>query len=285
MDFSGVWAQLSIYLLTLTHRRRLLGSPPLSIKPAPQIITRVFTLFMRLAEVVEKLWEELPPFLSLVRVITTASSPLSTNELRKIIFNVSGDILSCSGCRSSPTIVRVAICVEMVQHFNVSRTCIVSRLQTAIREHSFPDMSEFEEHIVRLMFYTNRMSGTMTLEENGVENGDEILVLQELSGGKPVIYLFPPSPIANEAHTNPRPPISPPNTPSSELAAFDPSRLIILPSNSALLPFDKVTGYIDDALLANVPEEEWSRIVGVDRSKATNASLFWVLEWGGTETK
>ncbi|KAG8721305.1 hypothetical protein FRC11_002943, partial [Ceratobasidium sp. 423] len=163
-----------------------------------------------------------------------------------------------------------------------------------------------------------------------------------------VAYLF------REAHTNPQPPISPPTTPSAELVTFDPARPTIHPSNSALLPFDKVTGYIDDALLAmelhteartsfitywlpklskhthialrflpqnqyeasaplqitpapeittrvfmlfmgvresdlgawvpaRVPAQEWSRIVGVDRAKAKDASLFRVLEWGGME--
>ncbi|KAG8684721.1 hypothetical protein FRC11_011690 [Ceratobasidium sp. 423] len=38
--------------------------------------------------------------------------------------------------------------------------------------------------------------------------------------------------------------------PSTELVAFDPARPTVLPSNSAVLPFNKVTGYIDDALLA-----------------------------------
>ncbi|KAG8747576.1 hypothetical protein FRC11_012296, partial [Ceratobasidium sp. 423] len=152
-----------------------------------------------------------------------------------------------------------------------------------------------------------------------------------------------------EAHTNPRPPVSP-TTQFTELVAFDPARPTVHPSNSALLPFDKVTGYIDDALLAMelhteartsfitywlpnlskhthialrflpqdqyeasapfqitpapeittrvfmlfmgvresdlgawVPAQEWSRIVGVDRAKAKDASLFRVLEWGGME--
>ncbi|EUC55128.1 ubiquitin family protein, putative [Rhizoctonia solani AG-3 Rhs1AP] len=58
-----------------------------------------------------------------------------------------------------------------------------------------------------------------------------------------VAYLF------WEAHTSPKLPISPPTTPS-RLLSFDPARPSILPSDSALLPFDKVTGYIDDALLA-----------------------------------
>ncbi|KAG8735068.1 hypothetical protein FRC11_003471 [Ceratobasidium sp. 423] len=35
-----------------------------------------------------------------------------------------------------------------------------------------------------------------------------------------------------------------------ELVAFDPARPTVLPSNLAVLPFDKVMGYIDDALLA-----------------------------------
>ncbi|CAE6418931.1 unnamed protein product [Rhizoctonia solani] len=64
-----------------------------------------------------------------------------------------------------------------------------------------------------------------------------------------VTYLF------WEALTNPKLPLSPSITqPSSPVKApfstFDPSSPILLPSHSALLPFDKVTGYIDDVLLA-----------------------------------
>ncbi|CAE6470268.1 unnamed protein product [Rhizoctonia solani] len=42
-----------------------------------------------------------------------------------------------------------------------------------------------------------------------------------------------------------------PSSPVEALTrSFDPASPVLLPSHSALLPFDKVTGYIDDALLA-----------------------------------
>ncbi|CAE6332272.1 unnamed protein product [Rhizoctonia solani] len=64
-----------------------------------------------------------------------------------------------------------------------------------------------------------------------------------------VAYLF------WEAHTNPRllpsPPVTRPNTPvETPSLAFDPADPYLLPSQSALLPFEKVTSYIDDVLLA-----------------------------------
>ncbi|CAE6455774.1 unnamed protein product, partial [Rhizoctonia solani] len=58
-----------------------------------------------------------------------------------------------------------------------------------------------------------------------------------------------------EARINPKPLSSPPTArPSSPFEAlshsFDPASPTILPNHSALLPFDKVTGYVDDVLLA-----------------------------------
>ncbi|KAF8676591.1 Ubiquitin-like protein [Rhizoctonia solani] len=63
-----------------------------------------------------------------------------------------------------------------------------------------------------------------------------------------VAYLF------WEAHTSPRlpsPPVTRPGTPV-EISAltFDPSSPVLLSSQSVLLPFDKITGYIDDVLMA-----------------------------------
>ncbi|CAE7142219.1 unnamed protein product, partial [Rhizoctonia solani] len=64
-----------------------------------------------------------------------------------------------------------------------------------------------------------------------------------------VAYLF------WEAHTNPKllssPPVTQPSSPAETIPyTFDPASPILTPSHSALLPFDKVTEYIDDALLA-----------------------------------
>ncbi|QRV96136.1 ubiquitin-like protein [Ceratobasidium sp. AG-Ba] len=65
-----------------------------------------------------------------------------------------------------------------------------------------------------------------------------------------VAYLF------WEAQTNPIAPISPacsrPLTPDTDRQAtiFDPSRPELFPHNAVLMSFDKVTGYIDDALIS-----------------------------------
>ncbi|QRV96132.1 ubiquitin family protein [Ceratobasidium sp. AG-Ba] len=73
--------------------------------------------------------------------------------------------------------------------------------------------------------------------------------LSDHGTGREVSYLF------WEAHTNPALPCSPavsrPGSPVQEVAAtFDPSRPVITPDNSTVLPFEKVTGYIDDVLLS-----------------------------------
>ncbi|QRV94996.1 ubiquitin family protein [Ceratobasidium sp. AG-Ba] len=179
--------------------------------------------------------------------------------------------------------------------------------------------------------------------------------LLEHGTGREVSYLF------WEAHTNPvlppSPDISRSGSPIREVAAgFNPSRPIVIPTNSVVLPFNKVTSYIDDVLLSLglhtearcsfitywLPElqrhqhialrflpqseyevaapmrinptpdvttrvfmlfrgvkqadldfwaeavkdvNEWGDIVGVDAQKATDTSIFRVLEWGGMELK
>ncbi|CAE6418884.1 unnamed protein product [Rhizoctonia solani] len=72
--------------------------------------------------------------------------------------------------------------------------------------------------------------------------------LLDQATGREVAYLF------WEAYTNPKsqlsPPITRPGSPIESLTiAFDPAYPVLVPSQSALLPFDKVTGYIDDVLL------------------------------------
>ncbi|QRV96134.1 ubiquitin family protein [Ceratobasidium sp. AG-Ba] len=73
--------------------------------------------------------------------------------------------------------------------------------------------------------------------------------LLEHGTGREVSYLF------WEAHTKPALPLSPtvsrPGSPVQDaIEAFDPSRPIIAPTNSVVLPLDQVTGYIDDVLLS-----------------------------------
>ncbi|KAJ1302337.1 hypothetical protein OPQ81_001152 [Rhizoctonia solani] len=73
--------------------------------------------------------------------------------------------------------------------------------------------------------------------------------LLDHASGREVAYLF------WEAYTNPKAPISPPTSrPSTPIEAptlgFDPAYPVLTPSQSVLLPFDKVTAYIDDVLIA-----------------------------------
>ncbi|CAE7142225.1 unnamed protein product [Rhizoctonia solani] len=73
-------------------------------------------------------------------------------------------------------------------------------------------------------------------------------VLWDHATRREVSYLF------WEAHTNPKllssPPITRPSSPVEVTSHFDPTSPTLLSGHSALLPFDKVTGYIDDVLVA-----------------------------------
>ncbi|KAG8782452.1 hypothetical protein FRC12_020810 [Ceratobasidium sp. 428] len=82
-----------------------------------------------------------------------------------------------------------------------------------------------------------------------------------------VAYLF------WEAHTNPVSPLSPPcSRPSSPVQestlAFDPARAELTPDNSVLLPFNKVTAYIDDAL----------QFLGLHTEARTSFITYWLPE-------
>ncbi|EUC55115.1 ubiquitin-like protein [Rhizoctonia solani AG-3 Rhs1AP] len=92
---------------------------------------------------------------------------------------------------------------------------------------------------------TESLGQTITWIVNAQPEG----TLWDHATGREIAYLF------WEAHTNPKLPSSPPTTrPSSPVESpsqvFDPASPVLLPSHSTLLSFDKVTGYIDDVLLA-----------------------------------
>ncbi|KDN35099.1 hypothetical protein RSAG8_11881, partial [Rhizoctonia solani AG-8 WAC10335] len=326
-------------------------------------------LFVRLeqlplAQAVEELWEELVPSLSLIKVAAAISTALPTNTFQGDRIQI--NVVTCSGA---------------AQTVKVPLTCTIGRIRSAVQEGM---CGSLPEEGFRLLYNGLCIVNEDTIADLGMKDGDTIDLMPVLRGGKPVIYLFspssipdvrvelslvkawrfstiyPPTPIASPSDRSLgeviswTTPISPPTTPSAELIAFDPARPIILPNNSALLPFDKVTEYIDDALLAmelhaeartsfttywlpnlskhshialrflpqdqyeasaplqitpapeittrvfmlftgveesnlgawetaNVPAEEWGRIVGVDRAKAKDTNLFRVLEWGGME--
>ncbi|KAJ1302339.1 hypothetical protein OPQ81_001154 [Rhizoctonia solani] len=168
-----------------------------------------------------------------------------------------------------------------------------------------------------LVFSGEKLEDEQMLNDYGIRNESIIYLTFKLRGGKPVIYLFPPTnttdiqvrlslvnswtfsdiypsttitaPIVSpetlgqtvtwtldaqpdgmlrdhetgreiaylfwEARTIPRLLSSPPSTRPSSLVGgpsctFDPASPILLPSHSALLPLDRVTGYIDNVLLA-----------------------------------
>ncbi|CAE6517020.1 unnamed protein product [Rhizoctonia solani] len=347
-----------------------------------------------LAQAVEELWEELVPSLSLIKVAAAISTALPTNTFQgdRIQINVvtcSGAVqtvkvpFTCTIGRIRST-VQEGMCGSLPEEgFRLlyNGLCIVN-------EDTIADLGMKDGDTIDLMPVLR--GGKPVIYLFSPSSIPDVRVELSLVKAWRFSAIYPPTPIASpsdrflgeviswtvntrpdgslfdrltnrevaylfwEAHTNPKTPISPPTTPSEELIAFDPARPIILPNNSALLPFDKVTEYIDDALLAmglhaeartsfitywlpnlskhshialrflpqdqyeasaplqitpapeittrvfmlftgveesnlgawetaNVPAEEWSRIVGVDRAKAKDTNLFRVLEWGGME--
>ncbi|CAE6466521.1 unnamed protein product [Rhizoctonia solani] len=106
--------------------------------------------------------------------------------------------------------------------------------------------SEIYPHtpVTTLSDHPQRLGQTISWTVDAKPDG----TLLDQATGREVAYLF------WEAYTNPKsqlsPPITRPGSPIESLTiAFDPAYPVLVPSQSALLPFDKVTGYIDDVLL------------------------------------
>lgn len=85
--------------------------------------------------------------------------------------------------------------------------------------------------------------------------------------GREVSYLF------WEAHTKTTFPLSPTvsrsNNPIQGVSIFDPARPIVEPSNSVLLPLDKVTGYVDDVLGS----------LGLNTEARCSFITYWLPDW------
>ncbi|KAG9079889.1 hypothetical protein FRC06_007343 [Ceratobasidium sp. 370] len=244
-----------------------------------------------LIRVTEELWAELLPRLRLIKIlfekpetgVATRDTTMRSKAMVKVVVSIR-DLAK-----------RVPVLVSLDSS--------VARFYGKFCEKQKLCMNEY-----RLFIDGDRPSSSWTLRECGIESGQTLDLIPELTGGKPVLYLFPPVPIPNvrvklfltkswdfsvlnpltdiiprtsealgqvvswtvdampdgtlfdhesqrelsclfwEAHTNPTPlsrTCSQPGSPT-----FDPARPEITPANSALLPFEKVTGYIDDALIS-----------------------------------
>ncbi|KAG8747577.1 hypothetical protein FRC11_012297, partial [Ceratobasidium sp. 423] len=253
------------YTGTISFIRKAFGGLQYLANPRIQLFTKIDQVDDRV-QVVEELWAELVPYLSLITVVTSAASP----------FTINANTLPDNHIQ-----VRVKLFSGTEETFNVPLTCTVDRLKSMIQERMFHTLTEDDFY---LDFEGTMMCSGGTLASYGVENWDEIHAMRELRIGKPVIYLFSPTPLLDvrvqlslvdswrfsaiyppvpidspsdeslgqaitwavdtksdgllwdrltnrevaylfwEAHTNPKPPISPPVTPSAEIVGFDPAR-------------------------------------------------------------
>ncbi|KAG9084866.1 hypothetical protein FS749_004893 [Ceratobasidium sp. UAMH 11750] len=248
--------------------------------------------------ITEELWAELLPRLKLVKILLEASE--------------TGLITRDTTMRSKEMVKVVVSIRDLDKRIPV----LVSLDSTVARFYDkFCEKQTLCTEGYRLLIDGDRPSENWTLRECGVESGQALDLVPALTGGKPVIYLFPPALIPSahvklslteswtfsalypptniisqastsagqsvswtvdakpdgtlfdygsqrevsylfwEARTNPVEPPSPipsqPSSPSQRSSTFfDPARPEITPADSVLLPFDKVTGYIDDALIS-----------------------------------
>ncbi|QRV96151.1 polyubiquitin-C [Ceratobasidium sp. AG-Ba] len=251
-----------------------------------------------LIRITEDVWRELVPELSSVKVLVDTSN--AGHPVRGLLTAPAHERVTIRRATGEETILKISLDILVSELLSIVGTIGIYKAG----------------HFALIGPDCHRLSANKTLRQQGVNDGDEIYAVMEQIGGKPVIYLFPPTPTLDirlelglveswsfsalypaapiltpvstthgqsvswtvdakpdgalfdrhtqreisylfwEAHTQPSAPISPagsractPTIPGNA-KTFDPARYQISSSDAVLLPFDKITSYIDDALLS-----------------------------------
>ncbi|CAE6412651.1 unnamed protein product [Rhizoctonia solani] len=236
---------------------------PLNITPAPDVTTRVFMLFMGIEQSQLSLWDEAVTMAR--RDVTVWRDIVGVDISKETIASIKKNV---HRLRKAPShqIVISALLEEVNDHVQITEEVwpnLLSSLMT-IRVELDEEMDAssvssngLTSEIEQCPAPSPPLGWEDVIPRNGIYRAPANMLTSQSTDGtlwdqgteREVTYLF------WEALTNPKLPLSPFITrPSSPVEApfctFDPSSPILLPSHSALLPFDKVTGYIDDVLLA-----------------------------------